>query len=591
MPSIKRGDFAELVTICLVLLGVLYSLNSSWLFISAPDGIDPYIYLGYVINGPRQVHAFKDLYYSTRIPAIAPGWFVHSVIADPLPATVVLRFFYGLVLALGAAAAAGVFVPGKAAPRTTIVLALVNPYVLWAIGWDYVDGATLAYLLAALGAVSVAAARRSYMIAAMAGAFYALAVSAHLLVATLAPALLLIGIAAGSPISLRSLLRLGLAAIIGFSVGVALTSIVSMMMGGRFLYFVPLIDTAFAVYADRGIWKAATYDWVARASWLLFPGAATLCAGLFALHALIRRAAGKGAPIRDARLLWLCLAQLAAALTFLALEWSGSSPLQQNFAAVYLNSISIVLLVSLWFHGADEEGTASSARAWTPVLVLAGVVLTLWEILNQVTQAGGTCSPSSCLGFGTMAGGFQAALVLALVVAATAILRPAMKGPTWLKWRIAGCALVLGCLSIVFAVSFPPGIFQWSSKGAAQRQYLDLIRAVRVIRDANPNLDLRFWYNHSDPEVGVFGRALASAHLYGYRLISGSFPSPHHPFFGKPVIEPGMRIIVLSSAPDAVPLAKEAIASFDLTAQVEQRIDLSWRGDIFSFSVLRVMSR
>ncbi len=591
MPFIKWGTFAEFVAICLVLLGALYSLNSSWLFVSADKWIDHYVYLGYVINGSRQVQVFKDLYYSTRIPAIAPGWFMHSVISDPLLATVLLRFFYGLVLALGAAAAVRVLVPGKAAARTAIVLALANPYVLWAVGWDYVDGAALAYLAAAIGAASVAAAHRSYVAATLAGAFYALAVSSHLLVATLAPALLLIGIAAGNPIDLRSMLRLGLAAIVGFVVGVALTSVVSMTMGGRFFYVAPLFDAAVAVYAIRGTWKAATYDWITEASWLLFPGAATLSAGMFALQVLVRRAAGANAPRRETRLLWLCLAQLAAALTFVALELTGSSPLQWTFAAVYLNSTSVVALVGLWFHGADEEGAASPARARAPALILAGVVLTLWEILNQVKRAGGDCSPSSCLGFNTMVGGLQAALVLALVVAATGILRPIMKGSTWLKWKVAGCSLALGCLSIVFTVSFHPDVFQWSNKGAPQRQYSDLIRAIRVIRDVNPKLDLHFWYNHSDPEVGVFGRALASAHLYGYRLISGGFPSTRHPFAGKSVIEPGMRIIVLSSAPDAVALAKEALAGVDLTAQVERRIDLSWRGKTTPYSVLRVIPR
>lgn len=591
MSSIKWSIFAEFVAICLVLFGILYSLNSSWLFISTPDGIDPYIYLGYTINGSRQISAFKDLYYTTRIPAIAPGWFMRLVITDPLMATIVLRFFYGLVIALGVAAAVRVFVSGKAAPRTAIVLALVNPYVLWAIGWDYVDGAALAYLLASLGALSVAAARRSYIIAAIAGAFYALAVSTHLLVATLAPAVLLIGIAAGCPISPKALLRLGLAAIVGFFVGVALTCVVSMMMGGRFFYFAPLIDAAFAVYAVRGAWKAATYDWIAEASWLLIPAAATVSAGIFALRVFIRRLAGAESPRRDARLLWLCFAQLVAALTFLAFEWSGSAPLQWNFAAVYLNSTSIVLLIVLWFHGADEEATVSPGRAWAPALILAGVVATLWETLNQVKQAGGACSPKACLGFSTMAGGFQAAIILALVVAVTGILRPIMKGPTWLKWKVTGCALVLGCLSIVFAVSFHPDVFRWSNKGASERQYLDVVRAIRLIGDTNPNFDLQFWYNHSDPEVGVFGRALTSANLYGYRLISNSFPSTGHPFGGKSVIGPGMRIIVLSSAPDAIPLAIEAIASVNLTAQVEQRIDLSWRGKVSSFGVLRVMSR
>jgi hypothetical protein len=495
------------------------------------------------------------------------------------------------VLALGAAAAVRAFASGKAAPRTAIVLALVNPYILWAIGWDYVDGAALAYLLAAMGAISVAAARQSSVIAAVAGACYALAVSTHLIVATLAPVVLLIGIAAGSPISLRSLVRLGLAAIAGFAVGVTLTCIVSMMMGGRFFYIAPLIDAAFVVYANRATWKAATYDWIAEASWLLFPAAATFSASIFALYVFMRRVAGIAVPRPDTRLVWLCLAQLVAASTFIALELSGSSPLQWNFIAVYLNSISIVVVVALWFRGSDDEGTASRVRGWAPALILAGVMVTLWEVLNQVKQAGGSCSSNSCLGLNTLTAGFPAALVLALVVAATGILRPVMKGATWLKWRVTGCTLVLGSLSIVFAVSFHPDVFQWSNKGSAQRQYLDLIRAVRLIRDLNPNFDLHFWYNHSDPEVGLLGRALASSHLYGYRLISGNFPSARHPFAGKSVIEPGMRIILLSSAPDALSLAKDAIAGANLTAQVEQRIDLSWRDKTFAFSVLRVMSR
>lgn len=587
MSPIKWSPFADCVTASLLLLGALYWVNSSWLFLAPGPWIDPFVYTGYMIYGPLHVHAFKDLYYTSRIPAIALGWFAHSAAADPSMASIMLRFTYGLVLALGAAAGARAFSASRAAPKLAIALALLNPFVLWAIGWDYVDGAALAFLSATLGAASLAAARRSWIIATVAGAFYALAVSTYFMLVLFAPILVLIGIAAGLPFSLKSVLRIGLAAMGGLVLAVVLTSVVSSLMGGRFFYLMPQIDAAFSISANRAAWKTATYFWVEFASWLLLAGAATLSAGIFALYALVRRLS----RTRDIQLLLLCVAQLVAALMFLLFELSGYWLLQFSYNAVYLNAISVVSLIALWFRGAEEDGAASHARTWLPMLVLVGVILATWGAIDHVNRMGGACAPSFCLWFSTKAGGYPAALVLALVVAATGILRPMIRGLAWLRWKAAVSALVLGCLSIVFALSFPPSVFPWPDTGVRQRQYVDLVHALRVIRNVNPNLDLHFWYNYSDTELGGFGRALASAHVYGHRLISNSFPSTDHPDLKRPVIQPGTRIIVLSQAPDAMQLANEAIAGLDLAAQVERQIGLQWNGKTTSFSVVRVISR
>jgi len=587
IPSVKWSPFADCVAASTLLLVVLYCVNSSWLFLAPGPWIDPFIYTGYMIYGPLHVHAFKDLYYTSRIPAIALGWFAHSAASDPSMASIMLRFTYGLVLALGAAAGARAFSASRAAPKMAIALALLNPYVLWAIGWDYVDGAALAYLSATLGAASLAAARRSWIIASVAGACYALAVSTYFMLVLFAPILVLIGISAGLPFSLRSALRIGLAATGGFALAIALTGVLSSLMGGRFLYVLPQINAAFSISANRAAWKAPTYDWIEHASWLLIPGAATLAAGIFALYALVRLLS----RTRDIQLLLLCVGQLLVASMFLAFELSGYWLLQFSYNAVYLNAISVVSLIALWSRDAEEDGAAPHARTWLPMLVFVGVILATWGAVDHANRMGGACSPSSCLWFSTRAGGYQAALVLALVVAAVGILRPVTRGLVRLWWKAAASALVLGCLSIVFALSFPSTIFQWPNTGAYQRQYLDLVHAVRVIRDVNPNLDLYFWYNDSDAELGGFGRALASAHVYGDRLISSNFPSTRHPWVEKLMIQPGTRIIVLSQAPDAMRLANEAIASLNLAAQVERQVGLPWKGKTIPFSVVRVISR
>jgi hypothetical protein len=513
MSFVKWSPFSDCLAAALILLVILYCVNSSWLFLAPGPWIDPFIYTGYMIYGPLHVHAFKDLYYTSRIPAIALGWLAHSV-ADPSMASIMLRFTYGLVLALGAAAGAQAFSASRAAPKMAIALALLNPYVLWAIGWDYVDGAALAYLSATLGASSLAATRRSWIIAGVAGACFALAVSTYFMLVIFAPILLLIGIAAGLPLSLRSLFRIALAATGGFALAVALTSVVSTLMGGRFFYLMPQIDAAFSISANRAAWKAATYEWIDYASWLLIPGAATLAAGMFSLYAVVRLVS----RTRDIQLLLLCVAQLLAASMFLAFELSGYWLLQFSYNAVYLNAISVVSLIALWTRDSEEDGAASHGRTWLLILVFVGVILATWGAVDHANRTGAACSPSSCLWFSTKAGGYQAALVLALVVAAAGILRPISKGFVWLWWKATASALVLGCLSIVFALSFPSTIFQWPNTGAHQREYLDLIHALRVIRDVNPNLDLYFWYSESDTELGGFGRALASAHVYGDRL-------------------------------------------------------------------------
>jgi hypothetical protein len=144
------------VYLILILPILVLARNTSYIY-TAAGYIDPWVYYGYM----KHLVAFKGslfpgTYYGSRLSWILPGALIHAIL-PPVPANYVLHLavFFTAVFSL-------YWLLKEALDRRIAILSAIclalYPYFWAAIGWDYVDGAGIAYYLLAKERVSPRAA-------------------------------------------------------------------------------------------------------------------------------------------------------------------------------------------------------------------------------------------------------------------------------------------------------------------------------------------------------------------------------------------------------------------------------------------------
>src|SRR5262249_7589238 len=132
------------LALLLILPVLLLTINHHWVF-SDTRRIDPWVYFGYYLNLPNHLHAFGGTYYGTRLSTIIPGYLAYQLL-PPLAANYILHLIldYASVLSL-------YMILSQTLSRRAGFLAATcmgcHFFFLQAIGWDYVDGFSIAYLL------------------------------------------------------------------------------------------------------------------------------------------------------------------------------------------------------------------------------------------------------------------------------------------------------------------------------------------------------------------------------------------------------------------------------------------------------------
>src|SRR5262249_34743869 len=126
--------------------------NSAWIF-TGPGWIDPWVYFGFFRHLVEYKSVlFPKLYYGSRLAWILPGYVAYHVFS-PKVANLVLHFtfYYVAIFSLYA-----LLKRATTSANALLVTVLLGSYsrFLAAIGWDYVDGAGIAYFLLALALVA-----------------------------------------------------------------------------------------------------------------------------------------------------------------------------------------------------------------------------------------------------------------------------------------------------------------------------------------------------------------------------------------------------------------------------------------------------
>jgi len=545
---LRRVDFALLSLLALPL--AILKLDDTWLFAySAGEHvlIDSWIYFGYFVNLTGLLRTFRSGYFAGRLSWILPGFLAYRSF-PPLAATYILHVAFCWIAMVSLYLILKHTVGRRAAWLAALLMGCYC-YFLWAIGWDYVDGAAATYTLLTLCALTYAAKaehpRRWQFIS---GAALAVAIYCHFFLISFVPLFALY-----YHFARREYWKdIPASRVRPFAHGfIALTlfyAVINLVLKAPPLFFIlPSLSAGGKLVAKGNLWMNWSLVWLRNAGWLLFPAVTLLGALLF-----VNLRGWRPSKPGGFRLLWQAFFVLSA-LIMLLWQISGQPVLQ----LVYYTS----LLIPAMFLALGAQFAAALERLSRP-------------------QFAALCGAAAVLLLLPFAAPLHSGFVFAIQQHRwlwPAV--PGLIGAVLLAWRVryTGAVAVLLVCAACGTLNLAAGTRTWGHAGrpddpAVQKQaFLAVVDSVRAVQQIDPSGQLFFWYDFQ-ASLGSLHRAVASTSLWSRRLVSESFPllgpKAETPYLKLKIPPPHTRIAILTVDPAAFDKAKQSLREVGLTAQL-----------------------
>jgi len=472
---------------------------------------DSWFYLGFFRNLVEFKRSlFFGFYYGSRLSWVLPGFLIHSLF-PAVAANCVLHLTVHTVAALSLFSTLRLTAGVRRAFLAAMVFS-VQPWLWAATGWDYPDGAGIAYCLLAMALLTRSAqqpvGKWSLLLAGMALAAMAYA---HLFLASLTPLLLLYYIGSAwawrrtAPIHAAA--RLFLWAGAGFGMVTAALSGINYLLDGNVWFYAPSIAQGRTMASNftyfRPVW--AEHQLV---PWL-WPAVAGSVAALLLLPSRMRR---ELAGCNAAALLFS--AQLLLAFAYMAcLQSLGSAVMGHHPYVSYLLPFTF-LAIGISFWPAVET---MSLRAYVILCSAAAAVFAaVWfEPLAPLSPAAPIAR--------------QAALAFCAGALALALL--------WRR-RMAGTLLAIaGFAAFCFLSLAQTTNLYWVDLHGDREQYRRVMDARQRIEKRRGDSPILFWYDRREPAYFEYC-ALNATYLSEFSRISEHFPygCPEHAARGSLVV-------------------------------------------------------
>ena len=490
----------------LFLLPVLLMLiNQVWMFSNIY--VDPWMYFGYFIRLKQYTIAFPGFYTGTRLPWTLPGYLLHSLF-PPLIAHYILHLglYYIAIFSLYLVLKPHV---GKRGAFLASASMGCYSFFLMAVGWDYVDGAGIAYFLMTVLMLSWAARKENQTIwMALSGVFFGALIYTNLTWVAFLISLITYYILTNYPHRIKKTFISIAAFIVGFLAITILLGAVNYAIAGNFFFFMPSVS--YALNPDYAQTRSiAWYQWLPRATWLVLP--LIVLAGSLAI---------------------LLLSKFSRSFEKAAL------PLQKTFVItcllmIFLQVTGIVAVLQIPFYSN---------------YLIPSMFLAIGELLKSLTML-------SKYRFA-----FVATFSLILIVSSLITV-------DYLVFVVADAQVIIFCFLFLAAVSFSiasscnqkklGGVLAvllltvsaiinfnavWNANQSVNRlqanalnskilidDYLTVSNVQKLFRDIDPTASLFLWYPSKDPREVRAYNAIASASLWTNRLIGVEFPSLQFP--------------------------------------------------------------
>ena len=460
--------------------------------------------------------------------------------------------------------------------RAALLIAVLMgfyPYFMTAMGWDYIDGAGIAYFLLTVLLLTLAAksshiaqiphlkqsssptlSKKCGILLFLAGMSLAAMIYTNTFLLIMIPSLVLYYFLM-RPLSWKPLLTSALIAVSGVMLATILLGIVNMAAGGSFLFFMPSAYISGYLLIKSNAWLASGYSWLLQVPFMIFPFFIFLTSLVFVIASLIRVKSGllkTDVILNIARDNIFSLCYLLNFILMLIVQLLGKPVFQLQYYASYLLPTA--------FLAAGAQLTAPLSRlsksryniiAITIISLLGGSYLIYYHTpLRSITG----CTDSIWY-------------VLAVLFAGALCLLIARKRSQAINTLLVGLALLFFASTNITLIA--TNQITYCACDQREKNFLAVIKSDNAIRSYDAG-NLRFWYSATEP-LGNLYTAIASTRLWGYRLINGKFPEtvePDYPGHKNELatIQSGMDIVILSTDKDALSKANAALNSLGLQA-------------------------
>ena len=454
------------------------------------------------------------------------------------------------------------------------------PFFLGAVGWDYIDGAGIAYFLLTMLLLTLAAKNlhrpkwtvsfqryeetartisttisfRSSLMLFLAGMSLAALIYTNTFLILFTAVMALYYIIVNHRYRKDSLVTSLLFVILGFAIITVFLGIINMAAGGNFLFFLPSFSFAFQMFKQSNPWRISGYAWLEYANWLVLPTMIFIGGVISLIYIQLKKAVSlKTFLFQYPGIFILCY--LLLFLIMFLMELKGDPVLQLTYYASYL--IPALFLAAGGAVSTLLMGTSRGKFYWLfTVLIIILFVTSLPWTHSFFTLRGSVLYPT---------------IIIAIFIAGIMTLR---MHPKILNAKIlAFLFLLFGVFSFSvtdshFTVNYVTN--QWRSKQIFQ----SIVESEAIFSSFDTTGDLRFWYSGEEP-MGSLYVSIASVRLWGYRLINDSFPTlANSPIVANPdgivQIEPNTRIVILSNDENAFEMANTSLAQINRYAVLLQ---------------------
>jgi len=534
--------------VLLLPLVVLWHQDNS--LFTPPGDIDPWFYLGFFRNlAEFKRNLFPNLYYGSRLSWILPGYLIHSLFS-PVVASYILHLTVHLVATFSLFSILRSTVGVRSGFLTTMVFCL-NPWLWFATGWDYVDGAGIAYCLLSMALLTRAVVRPpGKWSLVLAGAALAGLIYTNLYWVALAPLLPLYYVALAwtwrrTPL-IRSVVRLCLWAGAGFGLVTVAFGGINYLLDGHFWFYAPSVQAARRLTSAKNPWFETIWVNHRLAPWLWFSAIGAVTAIVLLPFRARKEVAGRSA----AGLLFSILLLLAVAIMEYTQE-SGTPVLGYSYYADYLFPFVFLTIGSSFWPNSDKM----SPRAFALICCAAAAVFAVfwYDSVAQLLSRWPVPFWETIL-----LGGAVLALALAL------------------RQRSAGTLLALVGL-VIFTVEFR--VDEGTDPHAHRELYERILLArerVEYLRNGHP---VRFWFSEHDPDYSDY-LALNSTYVANYSWLGLKQDFPRH---GCDLsVDPGTLVVVSSRNKDLPEMARTILADCWRASgmkPVVQEVDVLQRSD------------
>lgn len=490
---------------------------------SLPGYIDPWLYFGYFTHLKEfKEFLFPNTYYGSRLAWLLPAATIYHLIPSRLAANCVLHLsvYYTALLSLYYSLKHTFGRPNAIIPS---IFFGFYPYLWSAVGWDYTNGAGIAYFLLGIAFLTraIRQAKPLWSIAA-AGAGCAAMVYTNLTWLIFTPLFPIYYLTLQYPHAKQRIWAMVRDFVICFTLGgLALTLLlcgINYLLDGGFLFYLPSVRFIREHGNKLTPGQVDTLTWIKSARWLIAEGAVSLLAALFLLRYFTRPKIAEDRPAAVLSAIFLCT---LGSLVYLGTR--GQFFLHIPYYGAFMLPVTFLTIGGYFRVPENWPGTRIAVVTFAAVALMAVPRLGFGrEVVRGVLALGSTVP--LWVAFGALA--------------------------TMIIWRGRALAIAGGIAGMFGLTTLAIGIEGRASPGAAREAFVRMTRSMDAIDEVRTERPVGFWFDDRDPNSFEFG---STGFIYIFSNIGHEFPASPNAS-----LAPGTIVVVESSRDDAGAIAESS---------------------------------